>query len=104
MPLLLKRGSHPVYVGAPLGNVYGDFGSSIDRIAIVRYRSLYDLVDMIADPAMSAGSRQKFAGLSKTDVIATRPIMLALSIRLTAALLLVVVGFALHFVLRAVLP
>jgi hypothetical protein len=103
MPLLLARGSFPVYRGTPIGPVYGNFGAGINRVAIVRYRSLYDLLDMIVDPKMTQGGAQKFAALTHTDVFASRPAFSAVTIRLVVALLLLVSGLGLHIAINHLL-
>ena len=92
LPMLLRRGSFPVYVGKPVGPVLGALGSGVDRVAIVRYRSLSDLLDMTADPAMSTGATHKFAALAHTEVFASRPVISAIQVRLTVGLLMLVIG------------
>ena len=94
VPLLLKRGGFPVYVGERVGSLLGQYGKQIDRVAIVRYRSLRDLLDMNADPAMAKGAVHKFAALAHTEVFITRPTISAVTVRLTLALLLLVIGWA----------
>jgi hypothetical protein len=94
VPLLLKRGGFPVYVGERAGLALGQYGKQVDRVAIVRYRSLRDLLDMNADPAMARGAAHKFAALAHTEVFITRPTISAVTVRLTLALLLLVLGWA----------
>lgn len=94
LPLLLERASHPVYVGERAGLALGQLGQSVDRVAIVRYRSLRDLLEMNADPAMLRGTAYKFAALAHTEVFITRPIIAAETVRLLLALLLLVAGWA----------
>jgi hypothetical protein len=103
VPLLLARGCFPVYRGTPIGPVYGNFGAGINRVAIVRYRSLYDLLDMIVDPKMTQGGAQKFAALTHTEVFASRPAFSAVTIRLVVALLFLVLGLGLHIVINHLL-
>lgn len=92
LPLLLRRGSFPVFMGKPIGPVLGSFGGGLHRVALVRYRSLYDLLDMNADPAMSKGAARKFAALANTEVFAARPVISAIQVRLTLGLMLLVIG------------
>ena len=92
VPLLLKRGSFPLFMSQPVGPVFGNFGAGIDRVAIVRYRSLYDLLDMTADPAMTRGGPQKFLALAHTEVFATRPVINAFQVRIFMGLVLVLLG------------
>lgn len=92
-PLLLKRGGHPVFVSYREGLMLGDYGSQVDRVAVVRYRSLRDLINMAKDPAMIAGSHHKFNALDHTEVFITRPAITFMHIRLTVALILLLIGW-----------
>jgi hypothetical protein len=94
VPMLLKRGGHPVFVSERVGLMLGDYGNQIDRVGVVRYRSLRDLFDMILDPAMPEASKYKYAALDHTEVFITRPTISAVTVRLTLALLLLVIGWA----------
>ena len=93
-PLLLKRGGHPVFVSYREGLMLGDYGSDVDRVAVVRYRSLRDLINMAKDPAMIAGSHHKFDALDHTEVFITRPAITFVHVRLTVALILLLVGWS----------
>jgi len=92
-PLLLKRGGHPVFVSYREGLMLGEYGNEVDRVAVVRYRSLRDLINMAKDPAMIAGSHHKFDALDHTEVFITRPAITFMHIRLTIALILLLVGW-----------
>ena len=73
MPLLFKRGSHPVFVSERVGLMLGKYGEDVDRVAVVRYRSLRDLLTMTVEPSMMGNSHHKFAALDHTEVFITRP-------------------------------
>lgn len=92
-PALLKRGGVPVYVGDTAGLMLGQYGAEVDRVAIVRYRSLRDMLDMNLDSAMIDGVPYKFASLDHTEVFITRPTLSAVHVRFTVALLLLIIGF-----------
>ena len=92
VPLLLARGSFPAFVSRTRGTVLGDYGSGIQRVAIVRYRSLRDFLDMNADPAMRDGAPHKFASMTHTEVFPTAPVFTAVQVRLTLGLLVVLIG------------
>lgn len=94
VPLLLKRGSFPLFMSKPVGPVFGNFGAGIDRVAIVRYRSLHDLLDMSADPEMTRGGPQKFLALAHTEVFATRPVINAFQVRIFLGLAFLLLGAA----------
>ncbi|MCR9270055.1 MAG: hypothetical protein NXH72_08730 [Hyphomonadaceae bacterium] len=93
MPLLFKRASHPVFVSNRVGLMLGDYGDQVDRVAVVRYRSLRDMIEMASEPAMVEGGSYKFAALEHTEVFVTRPFISFMQIRLLMALFLIVIGF-----------
>ncbi|MEO1475946.1 MAG: hypothetical protein AAFS13_06140 [Pseudomonadota bacterium] len=94
IPALLKRGSFPVYVGDRSGLMLGQYGEEIDRVAIVRYRSLRDMLEMNTDPAMIDGVPYKFASLDHTEVFISRPVVSAVQVKLLVGLTLVLLGIA----------
>ena len=92
MPLLFKRASHPVFVSNRAGLMLGEYGNEIDRVAVVRYRSLRDLISMASEPAMVEGSPYKFAALDHTEVFITRPSITFMHVRFVLALILLIIG------------
>lgn len=94
MPLLFKRASHPVFVSERAGLMLGDYGREVDRVAVVRYRSLKDLISMTLEPTMVNGSYHKFDALVHTEVLITRPIVTFVHVRLTLGLILILVALA----------
>ena len=94
IPLLFKRAGHPVFASETAGLMLGKYGEEVDRVAVVRYRSLKDLINMAKDPAMVAGSPDKFASLDHTEVFITRPIITFMHVRFVLALILIVVAWA----------
>lgn len=93
-PLLLKRAGHPVFVSERAGLMLGDYGEQVDRVAVVRYRSLRDLIHMVREPVMIAGSGDKFASLEHTEVFITRPTITFMHVRFVLALILILIGLA----------
>lgn len=93
MPLLFKRASHPVFVSNRVGLMLGDYGNQVDRVAVVRYRSLRDMIEMTLEPAMKAGESYKFGALNHTEVFITRPSITFVHVRVTLALLLILVAW-----------
>jgi len=87
-PLLFERGGHPVFVSERAGLMLGKYGEDLDRVAVVRYRSLRDLIDMIADERMLEGNAFKTASLAHTEVFITRPSITFVQVRLLVALVL----------------
>ena len=94
LPLLLKRASHPVFISQREGLMLGTYGNQVDRVAVVRYRSLRDMIEMSLEPAMEEGEVYKFGALNHTEVFITRPILTFLHIRLLVAMLLIIIGGA----------
>lgn len=94
LPLLFKRAGHPVFLSYRAGLMLGDYGEQVDRVAVVRYRSLRDLINMVNDPKMIAGGHHKFAALIHTEVFITRPSISFVHVRLVVALLLTLIGIA----------
>jgi len=94
LPILLSRGGHPVFVSERVGLMLGEYGRGIDRVAVVRYRSLRDLLEMAVDPAMPAAGKHKFAALAHTEVFITRPTLTFVHIRLLVGLALLVLAWA----------
>lgn len=94
VPLLLKRAGHPVFVSDRAGLMLGDYGASVDRVAVVRYRSLRDMIEMSMEPAMKSGEQNKFAALEHTEVFITRPTVTFMHVRFFLAILLVLMGWA----------
>ena len=94
VPLLLVRGGHPVFLSKPAGLMLGEYGNEIDRVAVVRYRSLRDLIDMILDPAMKDARVYKYGALEHTEVFITRPTLTFVQVRLIVGLALIVLAFA----------
>lgn len=92
MPLLFKRASHPVFVSERVGLMLGEYGNQVDRVAVVRYRSLKDMIEMTLEPSMKAGENYKFAALDHTEVFVTRPTISFMHVRLLLALVLIVIG------------
>jgi hypothetical protein len=93
-PQLIKRAGHPVFISERAGLMLGEYGTEVDRIGVIRYRSLRDLINMAKDPALTPHSHRKFDALEHTEVFITRPTITFLHVRLTLALLLILLGWA----------
>jgi hypothetical protein len=92
LPHLLRRGSYPLFTSSKIGAFLNEGAQGADffqEVAIVRYRSRRDMLDMILDPEFKAGSPHKFAALAKNVAVPTRGgLVLDLSILFPLALLL----------------
>ena len=94
MPELFKRASHPVFLSTRKGLMLGEYGNQVDRVAVVRYRSLRDMISMASSSAMADGGDYKFAALEHTEVFITRPMITFVQVRLILALLLILLAIA----------
>jgi len=91
IPLMTKRGSHPVY-----GSNWADEASSNwDRIVIVRYRSRRDLVDLFATDAFANASLHKWASLRSHERMLVQAIHIPDG-RYIAFLLALIVGVVIY--------
>lgn len=91
-PLLFERGGHPVFASNVAGLQMGRLGENIDRAAVVRYRSLRDLLDMVRDPRFLAGEPYKMASLEHTEVFIARPTITFLQVRLIVGMALLILA------------
>jgi len=91
VPALLKRGSYPVLVSDTLQTLLsaGTGTDFFEQLAVVRYRSRRDLLEMVASPEFQAGVPHKWASLEKTVVVPSR-LMLLVDLRTLVPLLLLV--------------
>ena len=93
MPLLFKRASHPIFVSERAGLMLGKYGEEVDRVVVVRYRSLRDLLTMTVEPSMVANGHHKFASLDHTEVFITRPYITFVQVKLIVAFALALLGW-----------
>ena len=80
IPLLLQRGSYPVLATSKISNLLLEAAPGADffqEVAIVRYRSRRDMLDMILDPDYIAGAPHKFASLAQNVAVPTRSVLVA---------------------------
>ncbi len=102
VPALLKHGGHPLFLGTPMGRFLDEPGdhTAWERIALVRYRSRRDLVEMVVDLAGTGIGVHKWAAIEKTQVFPVKPVLSLFFVRAPVALLLVALGGLLHLLLR----
>ena len=92
VPLLLERAGYPVFGSAKSGDLMmsADAGADFfEELAVVRYRSRRDMLEMIMDPRFIAGAPHKFASLEKNIASPSIPFIVVDARALVAALLLV---------------
>ena len=93
IPLLLKRGSHPVFVTKVLQEiiVLGFDSPKWQQVAIVRYRSRRDLIEMATSEEFQNSAFHKWAAIESTLVIPTQGILFA-PVPLIFGLFLIMIG------------
>lgn len=101
IPELLKRGGHPVFISRPIGRFIQPEGlEGWDQVAIVRYRSFRDLLDMITSDRAQEIEELKAGSVSKTHVFPTQIEFSFVWMRFIAAVLFIALGLTLHVALR----
>ena len=96
-PYLLRHGGVPVFIGEPEGRFLDAEGDPVwQRIAIVRYRSRRDLLEMVADLAGQDVAVHKWASIEKTQVFPVRAGFSLIFVRGLVAAVLVLMGLVLH--------
>lgn len=89
LPLLLKHGGHPIFLGPVQGRFLHPNGADDwDQVGIVRYRSRRDMLKMAIEVAEPGVDIHKWAALEKTQVFPTRPIVSLAFIRIAIAVIL----------------
>ncbi len=96
-PYLLKHCNFPVFLGKPEGRFIDEAGDmQWDRVAIVRYRSRRDLLEMVGDLVGQGVAVHKWASIEKTQVFPTASLFTFAFARGIFAAILFVIGVALH--------
>lgn len=92
VPLLLERAGYPVFGSTKTSNLMMSASAGADffeELAVVRYRSRRDMLEMILDPRFLAGAPHKFASLEKNVASPSIPFIVVDARALIAVLLLV---------------
>ena len=101
-PALLKRGSLPILMARRQGTFLRFDGADYwDDIGIVRYRSRRDMFEFALELGAKDQGIHKWASIEKTHVFPAEPVIDFVFVRGAVAVLLVGIGTALHFLLRA---
>jgi len=67
MPPIFKRLCHPVYAGEYLGSLFADGHRPWDRMCIMRYRSVEDMLRAVVEYKQTNNFDHKWAALEKTQ-------------------------------------
>ncbi len=93
IPLLLERAGYPVFGSTKTSNLMmsADAGADFfEDLAVVRYRSRRDMLEMILDPRFLAGAPHKLASLEKNVASPSTPFLVFDARALVAVLLLLI--------------
>lgn len=101
LPELIKRGSYPVFAGEVTGSfIREEADTEWHQVALVRYRSRRDLLNMAIALAKADADIHKWAALEKTQVFPTRAIVSLNFLRFMVALVLAICACFFSFVAR----
>ena len=102
IPLLLKHGGHPVFMGQVQGRfIHPEKADDWDQVAMVRYRSRRDMLKMAIEIAGSGVDVHKWASLEKTQVFPLKPVVNLIFVRGIVAVLLISIALGINFILRS---
>jgi hypothetical protein len=101
IPALLRHGGLPVFIGEPGGRFIED-GDVYpwDFVGIVRYRSVRDMLEMVAEPGMMELAPHKWASIQQTHVFPVRPQASLVMVRLVVAAALVAIALIVTGIVR----
>jgi hypothetical protein len=92
IPLLLKHGGHPVFLGQVQGRfLHPEHADDWDQVGMVRYRSRRDMLKMAVEIAGLGVDIHKWASLEKTQVFPVKPIISLIFVRGIVAVILLIV-------------
>jgi hypothetical protein len=92
-PRLLRRAAFPAFLGTPTGLFLQPEGADVwDQVALVRYRSRRDFLQMVAEPGMRELGKHKWASVEKTQVFPVKPVISFVWVRTAFFVLFVIVG------------
>ncbi len=98
IPLLLKHGGHPIFLGQVQGRfIHPEHVDDWDQVGIVRYRSRRDMLKMAVEIAGLGFDIHKWASLEKTQVFPVKPVVSLFFVRGTIAVLLFTVMAVINF-------
>jgi hypothetical protein len=101
IPLLFKHGGHPVFDSLVEGRFLHPGGAEDwDHVAMVRYRSRRDMLEMAAEIAAKGVDIHKWAALEKTQVFPVKPLVSLVFVRAGVAAVLVAIALLAHIALN----
>lgn len=101
IPLLLKRGSLPIFASSVSGafineTIHGEW----DVVAMVRYRSVRDMLQMMVEMSSTDLADHKWAAIEQTHVFPVKPKISLLSLRLIIGIALLLFAVAVSYLVK----
>ena len=101
IPLLLKRGSLPIFVSSVSGGFINETThSEWDMVAMVRYRSVRDMLQMMVEMSSTDLADHKWAAIEQTHVFPVKPKISLLSLRLMIGITLLLFAVAVSYLVN----
>ena len=101
IPLLLKRGSLPIFVSSVSGGFINETThSEWDMVAMVRYRSVRDMLQMMVEMSSTDLADHKWAAIEQTHVFPVKPKISLLSLRLMIGITLFLFAVAVSYLVN----
>ena len=105
IPLLLKRGSLPIFVSSVSGRFINETThDEWDMVAMVRYRSVRDMLQMMVEMSSTDLADHKWAAIEQTHVFPVKPKISLVSLRLMIGILLLLFAVAVSYLVNFLKP
>ena len=105
IPLLLKRGSLPIFVSSVSGRFINETThGEWDMVAMVRYRSVRDMLQMMVEMSSTDLADHKWAAIEQTHVFPVKPKISLVSLRLMIGILLLLFAVAVSYLVNFLKP
>ena len=101
VPLLLKRGSLPVFISSVNGGFINETThGEWDMVAMVRYRSVRDMLQMMVEISSTDLADHKWAAIEQTHVFPVTPKISLISLRLIIGIILLLFATAVRYLVN----
>ena len=102
LPVLLRHGNVPVFVGEPQGHFIHDAKADFDwhRVVLVRFRSRRDMLNMMGEIAGKPIGVLRWSAIEHQQVVPMQARLSLVFVRALVAFLLALLGLLLHLLLR----
>ncbi|MCS5594069.1 MAG: hypothetical protein NZ730_05960 [Porticoccaceae bacterium] len=101
IPLLLKRGSLPIFVSSVSGGFINETThGEWDTVAMVRYRSVRDMLQMMVEMSSTDLADHKWAAIEQTHVFPVKPKISLISLRLIIGIILLLFATSVHYLVN----